>query len=129
MDVPIFDPTNAFGGQQWDAERQEWVVPAGATQNPAPHSPLAFRDRVAAYFRAHPDQWIDASVLQEIGGRYASRTRISDCRTQLGMVIKNRQRRERRQTISEYCFLPADHLFRLVADDAALSGEGGSEPK
>lgn len=66
-----------------------------------------FTQRVAEYFRAHPNQWIDAGVLQEIGGRFASRTRISDCRTELGMQIENRTRRLADRTVSEYRFLPA----------------------
>lgn len=72
----------------------------------------AFRDRVAAYFTARPGCWIDGVTLESIGGRYAWRTRVSDCRTELGMVIENRQRRQtdaegRRWTLSEYRYVPA----------------------
>jgi hypothetical protein len=52
----------------------------------------SFRDRLADYFKRHPGQWIDGSVLEGIAGKYAWRTRISDCRTQLGMTIENRVR-------------------------------------
>lgn len=68
------------------------------------------RDDVAAYFKARPNTWIDGMAIAQIGGCYASRTRISDCRTQLDMTIENRQRREGRRVISEYRFVPANLL-------------------
>jgi hypothetical protein len=49
-----------------------------------------FRDRVADHFKAHAGQWIDGLVLEDIGGKYAWRTRVSDCRKQLAMQIDNR---------------------------------------
>jgi hypothetical protein len=72
-----------------------------------------YRDRVARYFAAHPHQWIDGMTLENIGGRYAWRSRVSDCRTELGMVIENRQRKEWNSllacffTKSEYRYVPA----------------------
>ena len=67
---------------------------------------LTFRDRVAAFFEAHPDQWIDGLVIAQIGGCYASRTRISECRQQLHMSIENRVRRIGRRAVSEYRYTP-----------------------
>ena len=67
-----------------------------------------YRDRVADYLKGNAGQWIDGLVLQEIGGRYAWRSRVSDCRTDLGMVILNRQRKVGIRTVSEYCFVPAE---------------------
>ena len=62
---------------------------------------------VAAYFAAHPHQWINADVLMEIGGRYAFRTRMSECRRQLLMPIRNRQSKRRDgSTLSEYRYEP-----------------------
>lgn len=73
-----------------------------------------FRDAVAEYFKTRPNVWVDAVCLEFIGGRQAWRSRVSDCRTELGMVIENRQRRPGRidgrvcgPVISEYCYRPA----------------------
>lgn len=54
-----------------------------------------FRDAVADYLKGNQGQWVDGMVLQQIGGCYAWRTRLSECRTKLGMVVENRQRRVR----------------------------------
>lgn len=66
-----------------------------------------FRDAVADYLKGNAGQWIDGLVLQEIGGRYAWRSRVSDCRTDLGMVIENRLRKVGERTVSEYRYRPA----------------------
>lgn len=73
-----------------------------------------FTEAVAGYLKARAGVWIDGVTLEGIGGRYAWRSRVSDCRTQLGMVIENRQRRVKRPdgssyVISEYRYVPADH--------------------
>lgn len=52
------------------------------------------RDAVAAYFREHVNEWVNASDLAQVGGVFAWRTRISDCRLQLGMYIENKQMRD-----------------------------------
>lgn len=65
-----------------------------------------YRDEVAAHFRTRPGQWIDGFELARIGGAYAWRTRVSECRVQLGMTIENRQRTVNRRTVSEYRFVP-----------------------
>ena len=143
--VPPFDPADAFGrpGQIYDHELGEWRMNDGSKGDapgaPGTPSPAAFRDILANYFRARPNTWIDASVLQGLGGRYAWRTRVSECRTQLGMAIGNRQRRERRRTVatvkvsvvtvSEYCFVPSGDAFRLTSQDAEISSESGPESK
>lgn len=61
-----------------------------------------YRDAVADLFRARAGQWIDGLELARAGGAYAWRSRVSDVRTQLGMVIDNRQRRVGKRTVSEY---------------------------
>ncbi len=48
------------------------------------------RDDVAEYFKARPTEWVLASELAEVGGALAWRTRVSDCRRQLGMCIENK---------------------------------------
>lgn len=75
----------------------------------------SFRDAIAAEFRTHPGCWIDGLDLARIGGAYASRTRISECRQQLGMVIENRVRTLPSGTRrSEYRYVPA--LVPVQAD-------------
>ena len=53
----------------------------------------SFRDAVADYFRRHEGEWLNATSFEAVGGRMAWRSRISDCRTGLGMEIENRTRR------------------------------------
>lgn len=74
------------------------------------------RERVAALFLSRPHEWIDGREIQLVGGQYAWRTRVSDCRTQLHMVIDNRQRKERGVTVSEYRYVPSDDEFCLTRE-------------
>ena len=80
-----------------------------------------FRDRVAAFFRQHENEWLPATAFETVGGRQAWRTRIAECRTQLGMSIDNRCRKIRRAdgsayTLSEYRFsAPVGQLDLLNA--------------
>ena len=53
----------------------------------------SLRDVVAAHFRAHPNQWVSAYTLMEIGGRMAWRTRVSDVR-RMGLTIENQVQRD-----------------------------------
>lgn len=66
--------------------------------------------RVYDYFRARPGVWLDGQALAEPGGRYAWRTRVSECRRAYGMVIDNRQRSVQTPrgpiTVSEYRYRP-----------------------
>ena len=73
---------------------------------------MKYRDAVAAYFKAHPNTWIDGLELARIGGVYAWRTRVSECRLELGMDIKPRIRRmpNSQRKVSEYRYLPASLL-------------------
>lgn len=75
------------------------------TQPPLPFSRSRLTDRVAAYFRAHPDRWVDGRELAQVGGYAAYRTRISNCRTELGMDIQNRTYRKDGYTVSEYRYV------------------------
>ena len=54
-----------------------------------------FRDAVAGLFRSQPDTWISAYALMQVGGALAFRTRVSECRTQLGMDVVNKVERDR----------------------------------
>lgn len=68
---------------------------------------IAFRDRVAQEFRARPHEWVNAYQLMQIGGALAFRTRVSECRTQLGMVIGNDVRRDKNGVATSwYRFVP-----------------------
>jgi len=79
---------------------------------------LPYRDTVAALFKAQPGIWLDGLTIAQVGGAYASRTRISECRTQLGMRIENRVRTlSNGSRRSEYRYLApsqpqAQSLFR-----------------
>jgi hypothetical protein len=64
-----------------------------------PNSMLA---RVAGLFMRCRGEWIDSEVIAGIGGRCAWRTRVSECRTLLGMDIKNRLRRIKKTDGTSY---------------------------
>jgi hypothetical protein len=50
--------------------------------------------RLAQYFLARPNRWIDGMELASVAGSYAWRSRCSDLRKPpYSMVIENRQRR------------------------------------
>src|SRR3990167_430078 len=73
----------------------------------APPVRQSLTDRLAVYFRAHPDEWGDAHVLLGIAGFAGWRTRISELRhAPYGMTIENRMRRTRvhGRTCSELLF-------------------------
>jgi hypothetical protein len=71
----------------------------------------SFRDAVATYFKSRPNVWIPAVAFESIGGRQAWRTRLSECRRDLGMTIENRVCRGvihgAQWTRSEYRYVPA----------------------
>lgn len=77
---------------------------------------MNFRDQVAAFLKANEGKWIPAVEFEAVGGRQAWRTRIADCRKQLGMQIDNRQTRMTAPdgvswTLSEYRYVaPAGQL-------------------
>lgn len=88
-------------------------------------------DRLEAYFKARPNEWIDGRALETIGGGYAWRTRVSDLRLQRGMVIENRCRRipkllvpTERVTISEYRWVPESAPEQLSLQNAIDNAEG-----
>jgi hypothetical protein len=89
---------------------------------------IAFRDKVAGVFRASPGAWIDGLTVASRGGAYAWRTRVSECRVQLGMVIENRVRAlEDGTRASEYRYMP-DEFAVDRAEAAAIRDEGNGEP-
>jgi hypothetical protein len=68
--------------------------------------PENYTEKVAHLFRCRPGVWIDGLHVAQIGGAYAWRTRLSECRTQLGMDVRNRQRKVGQRTVSEYAYFP-----------------------
>ena len=70
-----------------------------------------YRDAVADIFRAQPNTWISAYTLMDVGGKLAFRTRVSDCRRQLGMTIENRVERDRYGVAQSY--------YKFVSDPQA----------
>jgi hypothetical protein len=71
------------------------------------HTVQTYRDRVAAYFKAKPGQWIEWHELAAIGGAMAWRTRVSDARRELGMDIVNKVHKLPDGTkVSCYKFVP-----------------------
>lgn len=69
-------------------------------QQPLPLGTLT--DRVAAYLWSRAGQWVDGRELAQVGGYAAWRSRVSDCRTNLGLTIENRTYRRNGYTVSEY---------------------------
>jgi hypothetical protein len=90
----MWDLRVSDGGGQWRAQ--------------AVTKTRSFRDAVADYFRTYPDRWLNATELESVGGRFAWRTRVSECRLQLGMDIENRTRTvhgpDGSYVVSEYKF-------------------------
>ena len=79
------------------------------TETPLPFDMPAkpnYRARVAAYFAQRPRRWINGLALAGVGGGYAWRTRVSECRVQLGMQIDNSIRPVAGARVSEYRYTP-----------------------
>ncbi len=89
---------------------------------------LTNTERVAALFRANEGKWIDGREVAKVGGAYAWRSRISNCRIDLAMPIDNRQRKVKDAagedfTISEYRYVPRGSTLRIVHVEAEGSPE------
>lgn len=87
---------------------------------------MTLMERLAAYFRARPNTWIDGVELASVAGCYAWRSRCSDLRRPPhSMTIQNRQRHvksgSRRFVVSEYRYLPPDPTAHHPAPDADAS--------
>ena len=88
---------------------------------------IAYRDKVAGLFRASPGAWIDGLTVASRGGAYAWRTRVSDCRVQLGMVIENRVRTlPDGSKASEYRYM-LDEFAVDLAEAAAIRAEANGD--
>ena len=76
---------------------------------------MSLTDKLAAYFKERPNQFIDGLELARVAGSYAWRSRCSDLRKR-GMVIENRVRwingvnGEHMRKVSEYRYVPASLL-------------------
>ena len=90
---------------------------------------IAYRDKVAGLFRASPGAWIDGLTVASRGGAYAWRTRVSDCRVQLGMVIENRVRTlPDGSKASEYRYM-LDEFALDRAEAAAIRTEANGDER
>lgn len=90
------------------------LPPVKGQEPVAPDVPMSsetFTGRVADYFKARPNQWIDGRELAKVGGAYAWRSRVSDCRKPpYSLTIENRVRRVdiggESYSVSEYRWVP-----------------------
>jgi hypothetical protein len=90
---------------------------------------IAYRHKVAGLFRASPGAWIDGLTVASRGGAYAWRTRVSDCRVQLGMVIENRVRTlPDGSKASEYRYM-LDEFALDRAEAAAIRTEANGDER
>lgn len=68
---------------------------------------LSLCGRVAALFKAYPNQWLDGRQIAQVGGYAAWRTRVSDLRrAPFNMVIENETVRHEGYTVSRYKYVP-----------------------
>jgi hypothetical protein len=75
-----------------------------------PAERLSLCDKLEAYLKARPNQWIDGKRFETVAGGYGWRTRVSDLRRKRGMRIENRVRTIKRDgysfKVSEYLYVP-----------------------
>lgn len=70
---------------------------------------LSLADKLAAYFKSRPGQWIDGKQLATVAGGYAWRSRCADIRkAPYSMQIDNRQFKRNGYKVSEYKFVPQE---------------------
>jgi hypothetical protein len=72
-----------------------------------PSGRATLNDRMEAYFKAHPNEWVSFHQLAHIGGTGGWRTRVSQCRRERGMTIENKWREEGGFRVSYYRYRPA----------------------
>lgn len=87
---------------------------------------MTLNDKLAAYFKERPGQWLDGRVLSQIAGHYAWRSRCSDLRRLFSMDIQNKQQRltnidGKPYTVSYYRYVPAEDLVAV-----SVNAEGQS---
>lgn len=76
--------------------------------------------RLREFFEARPNTWVSATALEDVAGRQAWRTRVSELRRRLERehagTIENRQMRRAYAVVSEYRFLPHKPLGRDASE-------------
>ena len=61
---------------------------------------MSLCERLALYFKARPNEWLDGHALMHVGGSFAFRTRISELRKPpYGMTIENEVLRHQRKEV------------------------------
>lgn len=112
MDLPLFAPTEETSTESVARRRtaRSDRRPTASISGAAP----SLTERLAAYFRARPNEWIDGLELASVAGSYAWRSRCSDLRKPKhgGMVIENRQVRVRRCIVIDGDDCPAGSYIR-----------------
>jgi len=78
-------------------------------------------ERLAGFFRARPNVWIDGRELGPVAGVYAWRSRVADVRRQFHLVIENRQRMQNGAVVSEYRYVPEPRVMRPTSAPPQLS--------
>lgn len=83
------------------------LFPAAAQE---PEGRVSLAAKLADYFKAWPNQWIDGKELAQWAGAYGWRTRVSELRKPpYNMTIENRVRPavwSSKVKVSEYRYLP-----------------------
>lgn len=70
---------------------------------------MSLNQRLAAFFAARPNTWVDAHELLRVAGFAGWRTRVSQIRKPpFNMTIENRWRVVDGYRVSEYRFVPAE---------------------
>lgn len=62
-------------------------------------------DRTALLLKRNRGRWLNALVLARAGGLLSFRTRVSECRTVLGMDVQNKVERSKRGARSFYRYV------------------------
>jgi hypothetical protein len=76
---------------------------------------MTLNDKLEAFLRARPNEWIDGRVIAEVAGYAGYRNRITDLRLLRGLRIDNDKRPFRREdgktvTKSYYRYVPQGQM-------------------
>lgn len=115
-----------YYGPDHCADCHQYVNEAVAREDAREMAEVTLNDKLAAYFKARPGQWLDGRVLSQVAGAYAWRSRCSDLRRLFSMDIQNKQQRLKNAegkpyTVSFYRYVPAEELVAV-----SVNAEGQS---
>ena len=91
---------------------------------------MTLNEKLAAFFLARPNRWIDAHELLRVAGFAGWRTRVSDLRKPpFNLQIENRWRVQDGYRISEYRLVPAAaERPRGTMAAPAVEADGPAQP-